>query len=260
MKRALPLLLLSLLLMGQDCEPEPPPEGGNTYCKGNEYTIFDQIMEGAGSIWNTIIGGVESTDRRATVQVLFDGSYCSGVAINPHTVLTAGHCGPETDTQHVIRIEGDPTPYTSAYHVVHPDYLRYLANPSDQEARKSDLMLILFDDALPGPFVGNFYSSQLTDMCLGLVAQGYGRWEEPGAMLREAKYIITQETDKYLISRLAPEGKICFGDSGGPLYADVNGRPHIAGITTTTMSRDCLVGGTHVKATGYVGWIYENMK
>ena len=113
------LALVALLLMGQDCEPEPPPPGGPTYCKGNEYTILDQLMDGAGSVWNTIIGGEPSADRRATVQVLFDGSYCSGVAINAHTVLTAGHCGPETTTQHVVRIEGDPTPYIAAYHVVH---------------------------------------------------------------------------------------------------------------------------------------------
>jgi len=273
------LAALSLLLMAQSCEPPPPPpppppdpvpEGGTAYCKGREYTILDQIMEDLGGAWDTIIGGIESTNRRATAKVYFGQSYCSGVVLSPHTVLTAGHCGYGANTVHEVRIlGGDPGP-AGAYHstrkLVHPDYLRYVADPTLLEARKADLMLLYMDDPLPGPYIPltRLYTSALSEGCWGMIAQGYGRAEDelPSGKLREAQYLITQETDKYIISRLTDAGKICFGDSGGPLYADVYiGGEHVlylAGITTTTMSQDCLVGGTHVKVEAFRQWIVDH--
>ena len=269
------LAALSLLLMAQSCEPPPPPppdvpRDGTNYCHGREYTILDQIMDDLGGAWDTIIGGIESADRRATVQVFFADGYCSGVALSPHTVLTAGHCGAFA-SQHSIRLYGQATRYESTEHLTHPDYLRYQADPTLLEARKADLQLVFTADAIPGPYINVFdhiYTSVLTDNCWGMIAQGHGKAEDglPSGQLREAEYLITQETDKYIISRLTDAGKICFGDSGGPLYADVNTitghQLYLAGITTTTMSSDCLVGGTHVKIgfPDFASWIATNMR
>ena len=269
MKR-LALLLPLLMLMGQDCEPANPIEKVSDYCYGNDYSIFERIefgyeRDGVSGAISAILQGDPSDDRRATVQVLFGQGYCTGVALGPNTVLTAAHCGYGSTTNHRIRTGQDNTDYHSTRKVVHPDYWKWLAN-GDLEGRKADLMLLYMDDPLPPPYVNSFYDSKHAKFCKGLVAQGWGRSEEPGAHLRETHYVITRETDKYLISRAAdvPEaekaGRICFGDSGGPLYADVAGVAQLAGITTTTMSTDCLVGGTHVKAAHFKDWIYANIE
>jgi len=268
MTRLAPLLLLALVLMGQDCDPAPPqpsPQGGTSYCFGLDYSILDSAMAGVGGIWDTIIGGEMSTNRRATVQVFFGSSYCSGVVLSPHTVLTAGHCGYGEGVEHRIKLEGSSTYIVSNESLVHPDYLAYInSGNTDLEARKSDLMLLYTAEAIPGPHVPltHLYMSELAEQCYGLIAQGYGRDEYPetGAMLRESKYKITQETTKHVRSVMTDVGKVCFGDSGGPLYADVGpGSLYLAGITTTTMSSDCLTGASHVKVSHYTDWLEANV-
>ena len=259
------------LACASDCEPAPPPpdgppEGGTAYCHGLDYTIWDDVVSGVSGVWNTIIGGEISLDRRATVQVFFGQSYCSGVAVSPHTVLTAGHCGYAEGLQHRIRIDGQPNFIVSNESLVHPDYLKYVANPSDLESRKADLQLLYTDEEIPGPYidVSTFlYDSQMAPDCYGAIAQGYGRSEapKPTEQLRESKYKVTSETAKYIHSVMTDVGKICFGDSGGPLYADVGpGTLYLAGITTTTMSSDCLRGGTHVRAQHFQPWLVENVR
>lgn len=267
------LLLLSLafLLLGaQNCEPAPPPgpnepNGGTAYCHGLEYTILDSIVEGVKGAYNTIIDGEISTNRRATVQVFFGQSYCSGVALSPHTVLTAAHCGYGATTTHQIRVMDDPEVYQSDQKLMHPDYAGWIAG-GDLEARKSDLMLLFTDQELPPPYIPltRLYSSTQAPACFGLVAQGFGKAEvpKPTEELREGKYKITSEESKYLRSVMTDVAKICFGDSGGPLYADVGpGTLHLAGITTTTMSQDCLAGGTHVRLfPEFKDWLQENLR
>jgi len=267
------LLSLALVLMGQTCAPPPgdppdgPPEGGTAYCHGLEYTIWDNIVEGVKGVYNTIIGGEISTDRRATVQVFFSQGYCSGVVVSPHTVLTAAHCGHQEGLEHRIRIDGQPDFIISNESLVHPDYWDWVRS-GNLEARKSDLMLLYTDELLPGPYIDvsrYLYHSDMAPVCHGLAAHGYGRAEvpKPAEELRESQYKVTQETDKYIISRMTDSGKICFGDSGGPLYADVGpGTLYLAGITTTTMSADCLAGGTHVRVQygPFQTWLTENVR
>lgn len=290
--------LLALLLMGQDCEPEPGiPEGGTAYCHGLEYTVWDKVVGGVKGAYDAIIDGEVSTNRRATVQVFFGQSYCSGVALSPHTILTAAHCGYSPGLEHRIRIEGQSTFIISDESVYHPDYQEWIdaaagtasdtfdsggvlfdaatgekyagiaaeAAPSAQsrEGRKSDLMLLFTDEAIPPPYIPltRLYSNVQADKCYGLIAQGYGRAEvpKPTEELRESKYKITTETEKLIHSRFTDVGKICYGDSGGPLYADVGpGTLELAGITTTTMSSDCLQGGSHVRALHYKPWLQAN--
>jgi len=268
------VLVVSLFLMGQDCET-PDPDA-NPYCAGNDYSILNNVefgyeQDGISGGLAAILHGDPSNDVRATVYVSFGSSYCTGVALSPTVVLTAGHCGYGADTFHAVytfkrdedgRIVPDQR-FPEAKHVVHPDYLGWVANPSNMALRQADLMLIFLEEPLPDEMLrlAGFYDDRFAQYCNGLAAQGFGRHEESGRDLRETKYVITRVTDKYLISRAAdlPEGeesgRICFGDSGGPLYADVGGVMYLAGVTTTTMSSDCEAGGTHVRLKPFIPWI-----
>jgi hypothetical protein len=271
--------------MGQDScdETEPAPPPVSAYCHGNDYSIWNNVSFGyevggvAGGL-AAILHGDPSDKIRSTVQVTFGSSYCSGVVIGPKTVLTAGHCGYGENTAHTVKTyKRDPVTervvvdqsFAVAKHIVHPRYLDYIySGNTDYEGRKSDLMILHTVDPLPEEVrtLGGPYDDNWAESCNGLTAQGFGRWTGDYLDLRETKYIITSVYDKLLVSRrvdLPPgehSGRICFGDSGGPLYADVGGVSYLAGITTTTMSSDCEVGGSHVRVSTHMDWILDNME
>ena len=263
MKRLIPLSLA--LLMGADnCETPPPPS--NAYCGGaTEGTFLQGLAEYAPQQLeelNTIIGGELSTDRRSTVHVFFGSSYCTGVVIGPRTVLTAAHCGYADTTVHRIRVNPGDALIEETGHLVHPEYWEYV-NGTNYAGRSSDLMLIYFGQDLPGPYVQGAYDSRNVQLCDGLIAQGYGQDEFPetGAQLRESSYMVWREDEKSIRTKQRTWGGICFGDSGGPLYAVVRGQPglQVAGITSTTSSQDCLQGSTHVKVHHFwTSWIAPN--
>ena len=274
MKRLL-LLPLILLLMAQDCKAPTPPEL-NAYCEGSvvgDPGVLDSLMDGVEGVYNSIIKGTPSTDRRSTMFLYMPGSgSCTAVVMGPHTVLTAAHC--KGDQGHLLQLKaGDSEYWEATGYLVHPEYLKYLGSGNVYGfGRKADLMLLYFDDdVLPEPWVGqtNIYSSDLKAHCEGVTAQGWGKTEsspEPclggeSKCLREGPYVVTREHERQLETRHAADTpKICFGDSGGPLYATISGDLYLAGITSTTDSSDCLVASDHTKVSEFSGWLTENFE
>ena len=154
-------------------------------------------------------------------------------------------------------------------HIVHPDYMKYLnSGNTDLEGRKADLMLLKLSTPLPDdvePVMG-VYNEAWAKLCSGMKIQGFGRHEGSTLDLREAPYVVTNVYEKLISSRsaLVPVGElsglICFGDSGGPGYCEVGGVVYLCGVTTTTMSQDCLAGGTHVKVHHFWdAWVKPTM-
>ncbi len=309
------LLALVLALMGQDsCDettpPGPEPPKVSDFCHANDFGVLNNVsfgyeQDGVMGGLAAILNGNPSDTPRGTVQVTFGGAYCTGVALGPKVVLTAGHCGYAPTTSHTVKVyrrefmphmdgpvtqpvvmkeastatglpakEGEESfaynaavfealdggPIELVYssvatkHVVHSDYLEY-TQTGNYEKRKSDLMLLFLDEPLPEAslIVAGVYSKSMAEYCNGCLAQGYGRWEGDYLDLRESEYVVTSTSDPKLLTSVANQvppgedhGPICFGDSGGPLYCDVGGVVYLAGVTSTTMSSDCLVGGNHV--------------
>lgn len=273
--------IIGLLLMGQDgCEAPPPHALGppNFYCApavpspAVEMALLDRFLQALkDQMPDTIVGGTPSTDRRATwyINMIGVGS-CTGVAIGPHTVLTAAHClaeNPWIDKIGEIRIFKDPkrdpdTYYTVSSHLMNSEY-----KPHSKEA---DLALLYFDEVIPGPYVKDIYNQKLNNRCSDMIAQGWGKTETDPIpcsdgdkfCLRESKYMVDQFANNMqtLITKQRTEGGICFGDSGGPLYATLNGQDdlYLAGITSWTQTGDCKIRSGHVNVDHFRTWVLQN--
>jgi hypothetical protein len=186
-------------------------------------------------------------------------------------VLTAGHCnGPEGYRIYLDRNKPNYFVATAAY--IHPGYYRWSSNRGEPH---DDLMLLYVAETLPLPYAGGFYDgAKYAGLCEGMTAQGWGQTEDrndplyvscPDGLtkcLRESPYTVFLESPTEIRTKQLTPGGICFGDSGGPLYAYVKGQPEpfLAGITSTTASTDCKVSATHVKVSAYREWIIQNFE
>jgi hypothetical protein len=135
-----------------------------------------------------------------------------------------------------------------------------LRHPDYRSAPYNDLALLFFEQDLPGPYVSQVYDAAKATECGGLLAQGWGKSETSAVDLNESDYRVVKENMKTLYTKQLNPGGICFGDSGGPLYAFVGTETMLAGVTSTTYSQDCLIGGDHVRLSYYVPWLDEHVK
>jgi hypothetical protein len=255
------LLAAVLVLWGCPAAPEAPlPAPDSPYCTGS-YTIGKRAEDAVEGVIQAIMGGEKSTDRRATVQMRMTNGLCTGVAIDEHTVLTAAHCTDGSyDTSVVIGTE--PGTFVATRVTEHPEYMQWSHRLGGDP--HSDIAIVKVEEKIPAPYVTKVFdpaNEEHVSRCAGgFVAQGWGRWEGTELDLRETEYDIDDLTEKLVITDNEPgEGRICFGDSGGPLYALMdNGELWLVGLARTTGSMDCTIQSTHVRASWAEGWVNAN--
>ena len=263
------ITLLALLLMGQNCEsppPEPPPDR-SPYCYGDP-TVWKQVTDGVAAGYAALFGGEESVDRRATLRMAMDSGRCTGVAIDAGHAVTAGHCvWGSSKVNAALGGYGEPPYWDQTAVAVHPDYKKYRQQGNVGGDRRADLAVIDYGASRDGEYEGlpPEYAPKIFDpenpehasRCLRFRAQGWGRWEESRLSLRECEYRIDRLTEGELFTDHGPdECRICFGDSGGPLYAEMdNGELWLAGITRITGSQDCDRYSGHVRMSKFENWI-----
>lgn len=231
------------------------------------------LLNGCGDSWNPefycagstspitqkIVGGEDSVDRRATVLVLVNNGagLCSGVALDAHNVLTAGHCADGNRFQIALELGGPRVEVEQV--TIHPAF--------SGKGPLHDLALMYTSQVLPGPYPVTVYDAaagnpDLRDSCDYLLAQGFGK-DETGTAggLHETLFEVGGVSLYTLTTSAVGEGAgICSGDSGGPLYAFVDGAMLLAGITSTSIGYDCRFISQHVHLENYWPWVQENLK
>lgn len=177
--------------------------------------------------------------------------FCTGVLISPHVVLTAAHCVKSDAISELkftlkgIVAEGDNIPFAGVAEViVHPTYWR----ANDGSAGGIDLALVKLKDKNYGP-VPMIYPQVIlpSRVKIGetLFSWGYGINEIGAKGTRRKKevhfdgYDSTLSKDGRKLEKVrlvfsrGETGEIqCFGDSGGPVMTEKDGKWWVVGINS----------------------------
>lgn len=224
--------------------------------------------EAQGSNISHIIGGETDPLDNAVVAVLvFDdtgkGSQCTGEIVDASWVLTAAHCvsasmlgftptkaGIVTSSKISTAAQKDTLPASDL--IPHPKY--------DPQSGANDIALIKLvqpTSIKPAAFnhggMGGLNGASVR-------AAGYGRTVDQDSSSADAKM-----TAAFTIAEIqnasfrveSADAAQCHGDSGGPVFATVDGQDVIVGITWRTVASDgsCLQGAWNTRVDVYAPWL-----
>lgn len=210
----------------------------------------------------------------ATVGLL--GNFtCTGTLIAPQVVLTAAHCVVDgvngVDVYAGIIRQNDANNgdrYDIAQSIPHPDYNAFAwGNDPDGLAESNDIAILILDEPVTGvapvpvlPF--NRVDSDMPGQTPVTLA-GFGITNQFGGptgvlYVTETPYVRRSATEMLAGGNNLPDS--CNGDSGGPVYLDVDGERFVVGVTSraaASSQQNCGDGGIYTLAPAFLEWIED---
>ncbi len=177
------------------------------------------LAEDDGQIYPTLING-QVVDRAEWLEVVRVGRQsCSATMVGPRVAVTAAHCQRNGSVSDVEIYNG---PRVRARAVNHPRYR--------SQGAQYDVAVLILDETVDIPFarVGLDYNwlegADVDLLGYGCTRPGGGGGNDGRLRYGESKVVAFSGTD--VITRHRPNGgALCFGDSGGPMFADGSDTP-----------------------------------
>lgn len=229
----------------------------------------------------SIVGGEEAkiTDpiSKSTVAILESGKgiVCTGTLVATNLILTAAHC---VSGLHPSKLRVSFGPDVSSFQaptvkVVGGRITEKWINPTPEtETNWGDIALIRIETDAPAGYTPVRLLSDSRHLSNGMevTIAGFGVLQmnpyTETKKLHKATVLLTKKEfslTEFLID--FQSGKtVCHGDSGGPVYVQINGKLFVIGVTSRTIipigSATCREGGVYTSVPAHVDFLSESAK
>jgi secreted trypsin-like serine protease len=188
------------------------------------------------------------------------GRICTGTLISNTAVLTAGHCIISPTLSVRFGINGDETSAPTiavSRSIVHP-----LFNMGPTPRNFYDVAVLILEQPAPAGYTpaALLKDPNVVQNKVVLTVAGFGRSNpnlpSDGSLNKANLSVVDSQFTpvEFLLSQTAGAGS-CFGDSGGPAYATVNGVLYVAGVVNRGPSPLCNAFGVYAKVAVHNAWI-----
>ena len=216
---------------------------------------------------------IETSDPRSKLAILLlitrgsDLSVCTGVVIAPRVILTAAHCLTQTEPKHVKVILNNRSGRAPISESRQADRIVIHEKYNGDPKSVSDLALLHLAKSLPEaykPVSLMQIGEKITGDSALLIGFGItGETKHDSMTLRETSKSF--KTELHLketsigIDQRTKTGGFCRGDSGAPVFADVEKQRKLIGINSFTVGlekdRECHTASVAMLIPHFAGWI-----